>query len=262
MTSSTAWSTLPSRLVWAAGILLALGSSRGLAGPALEITSCSILDDCYCHDADRAVDPGELLVVVIRVENTGDASADGIRGTVTLAQGGEPVSGFEAFGPLAPLAPGGTFTRTAYVLATAPCDELVDVDLTELESASGPLPPLLAGCDFVVGAGGECRPCCEVEDVDPIHPIHAAKAAPADVLLSWSADPAPSASHYNTYFVSGFENRARISETHAGGPWATAPECTGSSAKSCRHAGAAAGEAGELYYYQVRGMCASDEAAE
>ena len=246
------------------GLLLAISSLAVTAAAAEVRVSCRVLDDCYCHEADESVDPAELITLLMDFENTGDAPLVALRGEIRILAGAMPLFGTGSFGPLdSPLPPGSTYRKAISYQTTGGCGDLVDLELRDLRDGSEHVAAELVACDRLIGES-ECRACCLPVDVDAIGSVRAVKAlgSSGDVLLSWAPDPAPSASHYNVWFVSGAANKAALPEARFAGSWPVVPGCFLTRLEACRHFGGLSAEQGALLFYQVRGSCDSIEADE
>jgi hypothetical protein len=99
---------------------------------------------------------------------------------------------------------------------------------------------------------------CQASEIQPIGPLTARKHLLDHVVLEWPADQ--NASSYNTWHIS--DDVTGVPSAREGGPWPPVTGCHQASGTSCTHSNSVVGPGGQIFLYQVRGVCDTEEAPE
>jgi hypothetical protein len=229
------------------------------ADPGLEV-------DCNGDpDNDGEPDPGETVSLTLAVENTGTAMATGVTGSLSVTAPATGVTVLAGDASYPDIDMGAAEVNDppfrVQLAADVECPTTVELSLelsTEQEPAS-------LSFSFDVGSNGcdsDCAPECDAANIQPIGLLQAAKLNGLDLELSWQQDP-QALDGYNVWYIPDDKDQIPACEGCPGSqPVAGCQPTGGVAMTTCTHAGGIPGAMGEVFYYNVLGVCQGNEAVQ
>jgi hypothetical protein len=218
-------------------------------------------------DSDAEPDPGEEVTLSLPVTNaTGTADATGAVGTIRIASplaGVTVIDGTSTYPDLVAGDPGFFANDTLFKVRLSPtvdCPTTVEVDLDLTTDQV----PFSLRFFFPVGQNGcedACIPECDPDSILAIRLLKCAKiiGSPGDLRLSWLDDP-QALDGYNVWYVTD-PLQIPACETCPGSIAVAGCQPTGDPLNvTCDHNGGVSGVPGEIFFYNVRGVCQGVEA--